>query len=99
MPTRIAAHSGETVFEDSTSEELVDDLADYLAPVAPEVSEALVVDGAELFEVTFDEAIERRVYASSALSRATSNALNTPSPPTMLLGGSFRSRESWVRFS
>ena len=59
MPTRVAAHTRESVFENSTVEKLLYHLAYDLAPVAPAPSEALIVDGAELVEMILDEAVQR----------------------------------------
>lgn len=67
MPTRVTTHAGEAVLQDPTSEELLNHLADDLAPVAPAPREPLIlthgeaceVDRAELFKVILNEAIQR----------------------------------------
>jgi hypothetical protein len=60
-----AAHACESVLENPTSLELVDYLADDLAPVTPASREALIAYRANLAEMIFDEASSYTVQNSA----------------------------------
>lgn len=60
MGAGVAADSREAVLQETTGEELVDDLGDHPAPFARGRGEALVPHQAELPEVALQEPVERR---------------------------------------
>ncbi|MFQ5705341.1 MAG: hypothetical protein ACE5HT_15150 [Gemmatimonadales bacterium] len=77
MLATTAAHACETVLQDPAGLELLDHLADHLAPVPPAPSKAFVVYRAEFVAMILDEAVQRR---TGELAQRSSGLVATKVP-------------------